>query len=519
MNNTSPGDDSAGNGLEEGMCEDAASAYESDSSMMDSDGEADDCQLSVELGRGVRVVRAGGRDADGAQFEPDEAALAELLLRPGVASRPVALVSVAGAFRGGKSFLLNFMLRYLYAEESARADGSWLGAPGEPLRGFSWRAGCQRDTSGLVVWSQPFRVTLPDGQKVVVLLMDTQGSFDDASSMRDCSLIFALSTLLSSVQVYNLSQRINESDLQHLQLFTDHAAAGGGALQTLQLLVRDWSAPGDFPYGAAGGADYLRHKLQMQTEQPLELREVRERLSSSFERVECCLLPYPGLRAATDPAFSGQLAGNMTEEFKASLLEFVPLLLAPSRLRVKAVGGRVLRARDLALHLRAYLDTFRHHVPSPMSIGRAIVAARWLAAAAAARAQLRAHAPARATPARPRAELRESLAAARRAAAVSTEPLAARSGDEKGFANLEKELDEQVAQYIDENEKKIALGVASARERWEELTAALRSPALCATERNLREDEAAARAAAAARFDERVAGPEEPERAQLIQQQ
>ncbi|XP_061729264.1 uncharacterized protein LOC133534193 [Cydia pomonella] len=510
--NTSPGDDSASSVL-------AARAHESASSPVDSDdgdGEADDCQLSMDRGRGVTVVREGGRDADGAQFELDEAALAELLLRPGVAARPVALVSVAGAFRGGKSFLLDFMLRYLYAEESARADGSWLGAPEEPLRGFSWRGGCQRETTGLVLWSQPFHVKLPDGRKVVVLLMDTQGSFDDKSSMRDCSLIFALSTLLSSVQVYNLSQRINESDLQHLQLFTDHAAAGGGALQALQLLVRDWSAPGDFPYGVAGGADYLRHQLQVHAEQPRELSEVRERLTSSFERVECCLLPHPGLHAATDPAFSGQLT-DMTEEFKASLREFVPLVLSPSRLRVKKVDGRVLRARDLALHLRAYLETFRHHVPSPQSIGRAVATARWLAAAAAARARLRAHAPGRAAPARPRAELRERLTAARRAAADCTEPLAVRAGDEKGFANLEKELDDLEAEYIDDNEKKIALAVASARERWERLTAALRSPALCAPERDLREDVAAARAAAAARFDERVAAPEEPERAQLVQ--
>lgn len=54
--------------------------------------------------------------------------------------------------------------------------------------------------------------------------MDTQGSFDDQSSLRDCSLIFALSTLLASTQVYNISQKIREDDLQHLQVgWRDHA--------------------------------------------------------------------------------------------------------------------------------------------------------------------------------------------------------------------------------------------------------------------------------------------------------
>lgn len=48
--------------------------------------------------------------------------------------------------------------------------------------------------------------------------MDTQGTFDSESTVRDNATVFALSTLLSSVQVYNLSQNIEEDDLQHLQV-------------------------------------------------------------------------------------------------------------------------------------------------------------------------------------------------------------------------------------------------------------------------------------------------------------
>jgi len=48
--------------------------------------------------------------------------------------------------------------------------------------------------------------------------MDTQGAFDNQSTVRDCATIFALSTMITSVQVYNLSQMIQENDLQHLQV-------------------------------------------------------------------------------------------------------------------------------------------------------------------------------------------------------------------------------------------------------------------------------------------------------------
>ena len=37
--------------------------------------------------------------------------------------------------------------------------------------------------------------------QVAVLLMDTQGAFDTQSTVKDCATVFALSTMLSSVQV------------------------------------------------------------------------------------------------------------------------------------------------------------------------------------------------------------------------------------------------------------------------------------------------------------------------------
>jgi len=48
--------------------------------------------------------------------------------------------------------------------------------------------------------------------------MDTQGAFDTESTVKECATIFALATMLSSVQVYNLHSNIQENDLQHLQV-------------------------------------------------------------------------------------------------------------------------------------------------------------------------------------------------------------------------------------------------------------------------------------------------------------
>lgn len=49
-----------------------------------------------------------------------------------------------------------------------------MGQEEAPLDGFSWRGGAERDTTGILLWSQIFRVKLVTGEEVAVLLMDTQ---------------------------------------------------------------------------------------------------------------------------------------------------------------------------------------------------------------------------------------------------------------------------------------------------------------------------------------------------------
>ena len=51
-------------------------------------------------------------------FELNTEALESILLRPGISDKKVVVVSVAGAFRKGKSFLLDFFLRYLIKDVS-----------------------------------------------------------------------------------------------------------------------------------------------------------------------------------------------------------------------------------------------------------------------------------------------------------------------------------------------------------------------------------------------------------------
>lgn len=99
--------------------------------------------------------------------------------------------------------------------------------------GFKWRAGKERTTTGIWLWSRAFIRTLPprpgasaDGsrreqpERVALLLMDTQGLWDTHTAQNLTTAIFALSTLISSHVIYNLTGRIQEDALQNLALFS-----------------------------------------------------------------------------------------------------------------------------------------------------------------------------------------------------------------------------------------------------------------------------------------------------------
>ncbi|XP_055530377.1 atlastin [Wyeomyia smithii] len=324
-------------------------------------------------------------------FVLNEDVLNGILLQENVRDRTVCVVSVAGAFRKGKSFLLDFFLRYMYSKYVHHQSASeWLGDENEPLTGFSWRGGSERDTTGILMWSDIFLHDKPNGEKLAIILMDTQGAFDSQSTVRDCATVFALSTMLSSVQIYNLSQNIQEDDLQHLQLFTEYgrlalADSGKKPFQRLQFLVRDWSFPYEAEYGALGGDVVLKRRLEVQDKQHPELQSLRRHITSCFTEIACFLMPHPGLTVATNQTFDGRLA-DITTEFKNSLKELVPMLLAPQNIIAKEINGQKVKARDLVQYFKSYMAIYKgNELPEPKSMLVATAEANNLTAVAAAK--------------------------------------------------------------------------------------------------------------------------------------
>lgn len=92
--------------------------FKSSTMRREEEDEKDDL-LEEDLGvaRPVQIVVA---DEEEHSFSLQEEALERLLLQEEVQDLHVVVVSVAGAFRKGKSFLLDFMLRFMYKQVESK---------------------------------------------------------------------------------------------------------------------------------------------------------------------------------------------------------------------------------------------------------------------------------------------------------------------------------------------------------------------------------------------------------------
>ncbi|CAF2038362.1 unnamed protein product [Rotaria magnacalcarata] len=184
---------------------------------------------------------------DDKKFKLNEEKLRQILYHERAIGKKISLVSIVG-------------------------NAEWIGQEDEPLTGFSWRSGPTRHTIGILMWSEPFLLRLPNGEEIAVFLMDTQGTYDSNSTGFENTFIFAL-TLLQ-----------------------------------LTFLVRDWQFKKDRRYGFEGGEEYLLDCLKIQEKQPNELKLLRSRLRQCFCKVNCLLMPHLGLQVTTGEDFDGKLA-------------------------------------------------------------------------------------------------------------------------------------------------------------------------------------------------------------------
>lgn len=256
--------------------------------------------------------------------------------------------------------IMKYKAKFRFQYERKNVSENWLGGE-DSLGGFVWRGGSTRVTTGIHMWGDIFLHDYDDGRKVAIILIDTQGTFDSKTTMQDCLTIFALSTLLSSVQIFNLMQNIQEDDLQHLQLFSEYgrmaAKDGEKPFQKLMFLVRDWQYPYEHKYGSEGGQELLDERFGLHEDQHMEHRSLRTHLNTCYDEIRCFLMPSPGSKVATSQDFVGKL-NDIDEDFKENLKLLIPLVASPENLVVKKVNGQAVKAHEWVEFFKTYFGVF-----------------------------------------------------------------------------------------------------------------------------------------------------------------
>lgn len=228
-----------------------------------------------------------------------------------------------------------------------------MGSPNEPLTGFSWKAGSQAHTRGILLWSDVFLYEKID-EKYAIVLMDTQGLFELERIPSIDAKIFGISSFLSSIQILNLNDVIQENELEYLKMVTDYTKITmkrqnkttmntlSKPFQKLLLLVRDWTDE-DVGFGYEGGVTYLNTVLNINSENT-DAQAVRNNIKISYENVDAFLLPSPGKIRSKN--YNGSLSG-LDSEFKEHLKIVIENLLSPENLVAKKIFDKEVTGNDL----------------------------------------------------------------------------------------------------------------------------------------------------------------------------
>jgi len=349
-------------------------------------------------GRPLQVVQVSSAEGD----EPirlNEDALKELednlaLVRQKHGDIPLTIHSAAGTFREGKSFILDCFLRYLYHLEISSVDdlvlenvvdssfleNCNLTAPlpdGSEI--FETRSSTDRVTAGIWLYSKPFVISTGNfigsggaisGQKVAVLLMDTQGLFDTAAMSSLDAPIFALSVLLSSKQIINKRGQFNTNDWQLLNLFTEFAneivrklhrgkdpeLLGEKPFQQLEFLSRDFQNF-DLEFDDIGTVNEHGHKVSLEhflahceeasneylDRMTAQMRKhhqaVSDRIQSLYQNITCTCLSHPGEKM-TSKRWQGDSVA-LSDTFRALVARYCRSSFVAPAIKYDVLGNQM----------------------------------------------------------------------------------------------------------------------------------------------------------------------------------
>jgi hypothetical protein len=272
---------------------------------------------------------------------------------------PVAVVSVAGMYRTGKSYLLNLLKAPPTSTPEPDSDG------------FSVGHSVNAHTKGIWLWGEPVRI---EDQDVAVVFLDTEGLGSVGASQTHDSRIFALALLIGSYFIYNSRGIIDGNAIEALSLVVnltkhihvqknlqgdeDSGSDFSQHFPAFMWVVRDFTLQLKSASGRAiPPKTYLEKALkpeQESDEADIQKNQVRMMISNFFPDRDC----VPLVRPVTDEEQLRNLSScgwdELRDEFKSGVTTLRRKLYG--KVRPKEMYGKLITGPMLVTLAASYVD-------------------------------------------------------------------------------------------------------------------------------------------------------------------
>lgn len=286
---------------------------------------------------------------------------------------PISIISIVGAFRTGKSFILNFILRFLSDNSNKKLDNidvnEWINnvsiIPGNKKNkknGFKWCNGTESQTMGIWIWEKPIIFNHPTKGNIAIILLDTQGLFDLNTNQKKTIMLFGISALISSHIIFNVDKRIQEDNLQHLALFSAYGQLvnnrhykNNAGLQTLDFLVRDWQNFDEIKEVNQYSESYIKKIFSNRKYD--DMNNTRNQIKNCFSQIRCFFLPHPGLNAISSDYIGDTKALN--NKFLLYVKEYMKRTFITNPIETKLIGNTDISSKEISHILKSYIEVFK----------------------------------------------------------------------------------------------------------------------------------------------------------------
>lgn len=270
----------------------------------------------------------------------------------------ISILTINGALRSGKSFILNYLLKFLF--------------PDKDFNFFNWSHGYESCTQGMWMLSEPI-ILKNNNEDISLLILDTQGLFDGHLDTKVSTSLFAFSSLISSYQIYNIDKRLQENHLQYLELFSEYARMvrtyeglnDSAPFQNLHFLIRDWqffNTDNDLEKNIKDNNEYFVNFLTKSN--TIEGENMRNNILNCYQNINCSMLPHPGFEISKNN-YNGDLS-KISEEFNTYSRFFIQNVL--TSIEPKKILNRYINKTNIKLYWETYLNILNNKIPKPLSL-------------------------------------------------------------------------------------------------------------------------------------------------------